>query len=143
MNRGDDAYVASSLPVRAELGFPVDKLTISEAAGRYPQIDFAGVKSVWFERRAGALSARRACVAVRDAFDKAGGSYRTAHVKPGPIANGSMSALLLDDGSRIKADTFVFACGPGLGRPFPVALGHRVPASRQAISSLQAPHRAS
>jgi len=139
MNRGDDAYVRSSLPVLEELGFPVDKLTISEAAGRYPQIDFAGVKSVWFERRAGALSARRACVALRDAFDKAGGSYRTAQVKPGPVANGSMSALLLDDGSRIEADAFVFACGPWLGQLFPEALGDRIRATRQEVYYFGAP----
>ena len=91
MHRGDDAYVRSSLPILKELGFAVDQLTVEDAARRYPQIDFRGVQSVWFERRAGALSARRACIAVRDAFQKAGGSYRTAHVEPGPIVNGSMS----------------------------------------------------
>src|SRR5256885_4399779 len=74
LHRGDDAYVRSSLPVLEELGFPVDHLTIAEAAKRYPQIEFNAVKSVWFERRAGALSARRACGVVRDAFQKAGGA---------------------------------------------------------------------
>src|SRR5256885_6641637 len=76
LHRGDDAYVRSSLPILTELGFPVDKVTITDAAKKYPQIDFGGVKSLWFERRAGALSARRACGAVRDAFVKAGGTFR-------------------------------------------------------------------
>ena len=139
MHRGDDAYVRSSLPVLEELGFPVDKLTVADAAKRYPQIDFHGVKSVYFERRAGALSARLACVAVRDAFDKAGGSYRTGYVKPGSIVNGSMSALQLEDGSRIEADVFVFACGPWLGRLFPEVLGDRIRATRQEIYYFGAP----
>jgi len=133
MHRGDDAYVRSSLPILEELGFPVDKLAVSDAAKRYPQINFHGVKSVYFERRAGALSARRACVAVRDAFNKAGGSYRTGYVKPGSIANGSMSPLQFEDGSRIEADVFVFACGPWLGQLFPKVLGDRVRPTRQEI----------
>jgi len=52
MNRGDDSYVRSSLPILHDLGFVVDQLTMADAARRYPQIDFGGVKSAWFERRA-------------------------------------------------------------------------------------------
>ncbi|HMC23754.1 MAG TPA: FAD-dependent oxidoreductase [Thermoanaerobaculia bacterium] len=128
MHRGDDAYVRSALPIMQELGFAVDQLTIDDAARRYPQIDFRGVKSVWFERRAGALSARRACQAVRDAFVKAGGTYRTGQVKPG-----SLTSLQLEDGSRIEADTYVFACGPWLGRLFPEVIGDRVRPTRQEV----------
>ncbi|HVR40529.1 MAG TPA: FAD-dependent oxidoreductase, partial [Thermoanaerobaculia bacterium] len=73
MHRADDAYVRSAVPILEALGFPIDKLTLADAAKRYPQIDFRGVTSVWLERRAGALSARRACSVVRDAFTKAGG----------------------------------------------------------------------
>src|SRR5213594_2720801 len=128
MHRGDDAYVRSALPIMQELGFAVDQLSIDDAARQYPQIDFGGVKSVWFERRAGALSARRACQAVRDAFVKAGGTYRTGQVKPG-----SLTSLQLEDGSRIEADTYVFACGPWLGRLFPDVIGDRVRATRQEV----------
>ncbi|HVT05115.1 MAG TPA: FAD-dependent oxidoreductase [Thermoanaerobaculia bacterium] len=133
MHRGDDAYVRSSLPIVQELGFAVDKLTIAEAKRRYPQIDFGGVQSVWFERRAGALSARSACTVVRDAFVKRGGNYRTGEARPGPIVNGSLSALQLEDGSRIEADAFVFACGPWLGRLFPDVLGDRIHPTRQEV----------
>jgi sarcosine oxidase len=133
MHRKDDAYVRSAVPILQELGFPVDKLTIAEAARRYPQIDFRGVHSVWFERRAGALSARRACLAVRDAFVKAGGSYRLGRVKPGPIVSGKMTELRLEDGSRIEADAYVFACGPWLGKLFPEVIGDRVRPTRQEV----------
>ncbi len=133
MHRKDDAYVRSSVPILQELGFPIDQLTIADAARRYPQIDFRGVHSVWLERRAGALSARRACGVVRDAFEKAGGTYRMGRAKPGPIVNGSMSSLHLDDGSRIEADGFVFACGPWLGKLFPDVIGDRVHPTRQEV----------
>ncbi|HEX8409214.1 MAG TPA: FAD-dependent oxidoreductase [Thermoanaerobaculia bacterium] len=99
MHRGDDAYVRSSLPILRELGFPVDQFTVEEAAKRWPQIDFSGVQSVYLERRAGALYARRACAVVRDAFVREGGVYRTAHV---------------ESASEIPADVHVWACGPWL-----------------------------
>ena len=133
MHRQDDGYVRSSLPILQELGFPVDKLTLEEAKRRYPQIDFRGVQSVYFERRAGALSARMACATVRDAVVKAGGSYRTARVEPEAIANGSLSGLRLDDGSKLEADTYVFACGPWLGRLFPGVLGDWIRPTRQEV----------
>jgi glycine/D-amino acid oxidase-like deaminating enzyme len=133
MHRGDDSYVRSSVPILKELGFAVDPLEIAEAVRRYPQIEFAGVQSVWLERRAGALSARRACEVVRDAFVKAGGTYRTAYAEPAAIAGEAMPALRLGDGARIEADAFVFACGPWLGRVFPDVVGDRVKATRQEV----------
>lgn len=133
LHRQDDGYVRSSLPILQELGFPVDKLTIDEAKGRYPQIDFRGVQSVYFERRAGALSARLACATVRDAVVKGGGTYRTARVQPGAITSGSLSGLQLGDGSKLEADAYVFACGPWLGRLFPDVLGDWIRPTRQEV----------
>jgi glycine/D-amino acid oxidase-like deaminating enzyme len=133
LHRGDDAYVQSSVPILTELGFVVEKLEIDDAARRYPQIDLRGVRSTWLEHRAGALSARRACSVVRDAFRDAGGTYRTAHATPGPIANESLSTLHLEDGTRIEADAYVFACGPWLGRMFPDVVGNAVRPTRQEV----------
>lgn len=121
MHRGDDAYVRSSLPILSELGFPVDQLTLDAAKQRYPQIDFRGIKSVWLERRAGALSARNACMAVRDAFVAAGGAYQTAHIRPD---------------ARIDADVVVYACGPWLAQMFPET---RVQPTRQEVYYFGAP----
>ncbi len=133
MMRGDDAYVRQSLPILRELGFPVEEPTLEEARRRWPQIDFAGVAKLYFERRAGALSSRRACLAVRDRVAAAGGEVRTAWVEPGEIAGGRMGAVRLGDGTRLGADAFVFACGPWLGQVFPEAIGERVLATRQEV----------
>jgi glycine/D-amino acid oxidase-like deaminating enzyme len=139
MMRGDDAYVRAAVPILHDIGFRVDALTLADAARRYPQIDFRGVRSVWFEHRAGALFSRRACRAVRDAFVKAGGRYRDASVKPGRIANGSMASLHLDDGGRVDADVYVFACGPWLGKLFPDVVGSAVRPTRQEVYYFQTP----
>ena len=133
MHRGSDAYVQSSAPILRDLGFPLDQLTVEEAARRYPQISFNGIKSVWLERRAGALSARRACGIVRDAFVEAGGTYRTAHAQPADIAGDRLTGVRLDDGTRLDADAYVFACGPWLGRVFPDVIGDAVRSTRQEV----------
>lgn len=118
LHRGDDAYVRSSVPILSELGFPVDAIPLDDARRRWPQIDLTGVKSVWLERRAGALSARRACGVVRDLLVKNGGTYRTAQVDPARLPEG---------------DATVFACGPWLGALFPDVIGDAIRPTRQEV----------
>ena len=130
---GDDGYVRSALPVLADLGFPVDRVPLDTAAKRYPQIDFSGLRSVYIERRAGALSARAACRAVRDRFVESGGDYRTARARPGSIAGGRLTGLRLEDASTLTADHYVFACGPWLGELFPDVLGEWIKPTRQEV----------
>lgn len=108
----DDAYVRAALPIVRELGFAIDELTIGEARRRWPEINFDGVRNIYFERKAGALFARRACVAVRDLLVKEGGTYAT---------------------SRVEADVHVYACGPWLGQLFPDVIGDRIRPTRQEI----------
>lgn len=134
MHRGDDAYVRASVPILTELGFPVDRIPLEEGKRRWPQIDFRGVRSLWLERRAGALPARQACAVVRDAFVAAGGTYRTAQV-----AFDGDSVRIDDDGSKVDADAYVFACGPWLGRLFPEAIGDAVVPTRQEVYYFGAP----
>ncbi len=130
---GDDGYVRSAVPILRELGFEVQPLKVERAARRYPQIDFAGVSGTYLEPRAGALYARDACRLVRRVFEAAGGRYRTARVKPPEPAAGRLRQVVLDDGSRVPADAFVFACGPWLGRMFPDVVGSAISPSRQEV----------
>lgn len=119
LHRGDDAYVRSSAPLLQELGFRLDKLAPEETRRRFPGIDLRGVSSVWYETTAGALSARRACLAVRDAFVEAGGTYAVREVAAGA--------------RPVEADATVFACGPWLGQLFPDELGRAIRPTRQEV----------
>ena len=139
MFRGDDGYVRAAAPILEDFGFSVDKMTVDDAKKQYPQIDFRGVKSVWFEKKAGALAAARACGVVRDAFVKNGGTYRTGHVERARIAKGSLSGLQLKDGSRVDADLYVFACGPWLPTVFPDLMHNWVRPTRQEIHYFEVP----
>lgn len=133
LHRGDDSYVRSSLAILDDAGFPVEKLTIAQSMRRYPQIDFRGVESVFFEQRAGALFARLACLTVLAAFEKAGGKFRIGQVESLPALDASPAALELADGSRVEADVFVFACGPWLGKIFPDVIGESIRPTRQEV----------
>jgi glycine/D-amino acid oxidase-like deaminating enzyme len=79
------------------------------------------------------LSARRACAAVRDAFVGLRGVYHTANVTPGRIEKETMSRIHVSGGPGVEAEVYVFACGPWLGKLFPLVLGDRIRPSRQDV----------
>jgi glycine/D-amino acid oxidase-like deaminating enzyme len=130
---GPDDYARTSLPLLQAAGLPASELDVAEARRRYPQIDFVGIGSVFFEERAGWLAARRACRAVASAVGREGGEVREAAVRPGPLRGGRMERLELSDGSFLEADAYVFAAGPWLPGLFPELLGNAIHPTRQEI----------
>jgi glycine/D-amino acid oxidase-like deaminating enzyme len=111
----------------------VDELTTADAAKRYPQVDFAGVRKIYFEHEAGYLLARRSCQVVQEMFVREGGTFRLGNVQPPAITSSNLSSISLSDGTRVSADAFVFACGPWLGKIFPEVIGNFVAPSRQEV----------
>jgi glycine/D-amino acid oxidase-like deaminating enzyme len=49
------------------------------------------------------------------------------------LDGGSWQSLSLSDGSKLRADQYVFACGPWLGKLFPETIGNRVRPTRQEV----------
>jgi len=133
MFSGDDGYARSTLPVLREIGLEVAELEPADAAQRYRQIDFAGVRSVFYEIEAGFLLARQACETVREGFVAEGGEYRALSAEPGAMGGGGLQELRLADGTNLRADRFVFACGPWLGQMFPEVIGSRITPTRQEV----------
>jgi glycine/D-amino acid oxidase-like deaminating enzyme len=121
----DDSYVRDSLPHLKAAGLPIAEVSPREAAELYPQIDFGGVESVFFELEAGYLLARQACQAVAEAVVAEGGEVRLLAAAPGPFRDGRIERLELSDGSLLQADIYLFACGPWLGDLFPEVIGER------------------
>jgi glycine/D-amino acid oxidase-like deaminating enzyme len=133
MFSGSDAYARAAIPLLADAGLRVDELALDEARRRFPQIDFQGVRSAFFEETAGWLAARRACRAVAAALAAEGGEVRQAAALPGAIRGGRMEPLALADGTALAADAYVFACGPWLGGLFPEVIGGAVLPTRQEV----------
>lgn len=132
MTGTDDSYEAAALPLLKEAGVPSEKLSAAECAKRWPQINYDGISWAVYEPESGYLAARRGCEAVLNAFIKEGGTYQEAQAVPGEISSHRMSGIKLDSGETVRADFFVFACGPWLGKMFPF-LASAITPTRQEI----------
>ena len=84
-----------------------------------------------YEPDSGFLAARRACEAVFDAFLKSGGQCQQAQATPGRITASRMDGVLAGS-DVLKADTYIFAPGPWLGRTFPF-LASSITPTRQEV----------
>lgn len=136
----DDAYERGSLAVLREAGIKFREFSTPEMKKRWPQINFEDVHWGIFEPECGYLDARASCQAVVDAFVDRGGEYRQAQVLPGGL-EASIPHLRLSDGSRLKADFYVFACGPWLGKLFPKTIGDLIRPTKQDIFFFGPPAR--
>jgi len=129
----DDAYERGSLDVLRQARIKFQELSTPQMKKRWPQINFADVHWGIFEPECGYLDARASCQAVVDAFVSEGGAYRQLAVSPAGLEDGRLTSLTLGDGSHLRADYFVFACGPWLGKLFPETLGGIIRPTKQDI----------
>lgn len=129
----DDAFESGSVKMLRAAKIKYQELSAAQMKKRWPQINFEGIEWGIFEPECGYLDARASCLAVVDTFLAAGGAYRQAAVTPEGVENGPRRGLTLSDGSRIKADCYVFACGPWLGMFFPQTVGNLVRATKQDV----------
>jgi glycine/D-amino acid oxidase-like deaminating enzyme len=86
-----------------------------------------------FEPESGGLLARRAVQAVAEDAIAGGVSPRFEAVLPLPPGTGRLGEVKTAQGARIRADRYVFACGPWLGSVLPDALGSRIFPTRQEV----------
>jgi sarcosine oxidase len=136
----DDAYERGSIDVLREAGVKFEKLSTAKMKGRWPQINFADVQWGIFEPECGYLDARVSCQAVVDAFVAGGGEYRIALALRGGLES-SIPHLRLSDGSKLRADGYVFACGPWLGKLFRQTIGDLIRPTKQDIFFFGEPPR--
>lgn len=129
----DDAFERGSIKPLRQAGIKFQELSARELKKRWPQVSFEGVDWGIYEPRCGYLDARSSCQGVVDAFVQAGGKYRQLAVMAEGLEYALPNGLTLSDGSRVKADYYVFACGPWLGKLFPQTIGDLVRATKQDI----------
>ena len=136
----DDTYAQKSLPIVNQAGLKSEQLSKKEVEKKFPQIDLNGLKSFYFEHEAGYLPARHCCQVVLENFVKKGGEYKQLAVEPGKILNNKLTELILSDGSKLNADSYIFACGPWLSKVFPDALKDIITPTRQEVFFFGTPY---
>jgi glycine/D-amino acid oxidase-like deaminating enzyme len=129
---GSDEYEQASLRTLEQAGAVFEKLSQDECARRWPQIDFHDVLWSTFEPNCGYLLARRSCEVVMQAFRAEGGDYQQVSVDPGEISGKEMQGVLLNKKELLRADRYVFACGPWLPQLFPFLTG-KIRPTRQEV----------
>jgi glycine/D-amino acid oxidase-like deaminating enzyme len=137
----DDSFERGSLPLLGGAGIQFQELSSRQMKKRWPQVNFEDVRWGIFEPECGYLQARASCEAVVDAFVAGGGKYRQVEALPEEFKNSTslLRGLRLSDGSILRADSYVFACGAWLGKLFPKILGDSIRPTKQEIFFFGAP----
>jgi len=133
MVEGEGAFERGSLASLQDAGIPFEQLPTKELAQRWPQISFQNVEWGIYEPHSGYLLARASAQAIVEQFVTAGGEYRQAEVATHGLESGDWKGLPLSDGSKLVADRYVFACGPWLGKLFPVTIGPHFLSTKQDV----------
>jgi len=131
--QAQDPYNSASLDAFRRLSVPHQTLTAADLKRLYPQIAL-DERITWalLEPESGVLMARRAVAAVVEQAIREGVEYRCSKVAP-TSGEGRLEAVLTPGGDSISAETFVFCCGPWLGKVFPELLGDRIFPTRQEV----------
>lgn len=130
---GDDSFERGSVEMLRAAKIKHEELSAKEIRQRWPQINLEGVNWGIFEPESGYLTARITSQIVKDAFVAEGGEYREGAVLSDDLDGAGWKHLSLNDGSRISADVYVFACGPWLGKLFPETIGNRIRPTKQDV----------
>jgi len=102
-------------------------LTADEVRRRWPQIRLNdAIQLGIYERDAGVVRARRACESVAEVFMRKGGTVITAHASLGGASGRRLDGVNLQPGEALRADAYVFACGPWLPKVFPEIMRERM-----------------
>lgn len=129
----DDGFERGSIKTLRAAKIKFHELSAAKMRKRWPQVNFEGIEWGIFEPDCGYLDARSSCQAVVEAFTAAGGKYRQRAVLADGLESKPLNSLTLSDGSRFKADIYVFACGPWLGKLFPQTIGDLIQPTKQDI----------
>ena len=94
-------------------------ITGDEARKRWPVIKADDITIAITEPDAGVVRARASTQAIAAIGQKMGVKLIVDRVRLGETRNGELQGVILQDGSVVRGDAYVFACGPWLRKLFP------------------------
>ncbi len=128
----NDQELSKSKNVLKHCGIAHHLLNQSELELRYPQVNFAGVPQGVLEPESGVLLARRAVACVVEDALRLGAKFDIVQIQP-PTGGAALDSITASNGDHLRANQYVFACGPWLGKLFPELLGTRIFPTRQEV----------
>ena len=121
-------------------GVKHESVDVNIVKKEFPQFDLRGITACLYEAEAGVVRARRSTQCVAEVLQKIGGDVVVARAYPGPVEAGKLGTLILNNHETIKAQHYVFALGPWLGKTFPGLLGPRMRNPIGRVCYFSTPH---
>jgi len=130
----DDAFERGSIEMLRDAGIPYQEMSVARMKNRWPQINFRDIEWGIYEPECGYLDARSSCMAVVEAFLRAGGEYRQLEVlRRREAYPPNRRGIAFSDDTYLTADFYVFACGPWMGTLFPKTINTLIRSTKQDV----------
>jgi len=132
----DYARLNEMIAVLTRCKVPFESLSESSIGQRYPQFNSHDLGVGILETESGVLMARRAVSEVVESALSLGVEYGQTQVTPLSATDSNnlrLTGISTNNGEKISAGQFVFACGAWLGKIIPAILGPRIFPSRQEV----------
>lgn len=126
MRERAEPFTTRTAELWTQLGVRFERVSTDDARRRWPMINSERYSEILYEPDAGVARARASVHALVALARDAGVDFRLGRVTPGEVVGGKMTEVRLDDGTRLGADAFVFACGPWLRKVFAGLLENRM-----------------
>lgn len=117
--------VDDSIPYAKKHKMEYEHLSKEELRRRYPVVETSDLHHAWFDPFGGYLKARESAQLVNETFVREGGKFVQGIAQPLP------NGVSLPDGTKLGADSIIYACGSWLGTLFPSEIGGRIACSKQ------------
>ncbi|MGV3708680.1 MAG: NAD(P)/FAD-dependent oxidoreductase [Gemmatimonas sp.] len=115
----DEPFLKNTREQWVKDGVKHEVITGEEVRKRWPVINADDTTIALVEPDAGVARARASTQAIARIGQRNGVDFRVSRVKPGPIVGGKMDGVILEDGTVIKADQYVFCVGAWARKLFP------------------------
>ncbi len=126
MRTKDEPFLERTREYWTKQNVKFELLDGDEIRKRWPVFAADDITIGIYEPDAGVARARYSTQAKAVLATRLGAKLVIGRAKLGPMSNGKLQHIELQDGTRVTGDAYVFACGPWLPKLFPELLGTRM-----------------
>jgi len=126
MRATEEPFIRNTLAAWKAQGVKHETMNGDEARRRWPMIKSDDITIAIYEPDAGVVRARHATQAVAAIAGKKGARFVLSRARLGAVKDGQLDGIILEDGTTLRGDAYVFACGPWLRKLFPELLENRM-----------------
>jgi len=132
-------YAEASKGLYQKAGLKLDKIPSGQLKAKYPFLNVDDIDHAIYDKEAGYALAADSCKAIVDYLEKSGVKFLLSGAKPGKFEAGKLQHIILNDGTTLSADYFIFANGPWMPKSFPELLQAKLNITRQPVMYFGAP----